>query len=102
MKGLDATDGQLMALPRIPDIEVDGDLGARADERGGLTAEVPAGCVQPVEGAGRRPGAHQGALLGRAEDPDGGQDAGPRRDDHTADAERLGETARVQRPRAAE
>src|SRR4051794_24814682 len=102
MKGLDLADGQLMALPRVPDVEANGDLRARADEGSGIAPELLAGLRQAVERARSRPGADQRALLGRAEDPDGGQDTGTRRDDDAGDAERLGEAARVQRSGAAE
>src|SRR3954452_21915317 len=73
MKGPDLADGQLMALPRVPDVEANGDLRARADEGSGITPELLAGLRQAVERARSRPGAEQRALLGPAEDPHGGQ-----------------------------
>ena len=51
---------------------------------------------------GRRPRPHELALSRRREEPDRREHAGPRRDDHRAHAERVGERAGVQRSGAAE
>ena len=58
--------------------------------------------VQPVVIGRVGPGADELPLAGRAQQPDGGEDAGPGRDDHRRHVERLGQGAGVQRPGAAE